>query len=152
MNDRAFYENNANSLLHYFWNMENSFLSEAGRNNVELVLNIFAFSDINKHIEELSRDIQIHSEACVTLVYSEPWHNQNPCISRNLEYLEPGDFQNTGTFRTRAIFRTPVYSGSEAYSQPCQASAIERFTKIIPILLCTIFKYCKVRPWRERSQ
>ena len=52
--------------------MENSFLSEAGRNNIELVLNIFAFSDINKHIEELSRDIQIHSEACVTLVYSEP--------------------------------------------------------------------------------
>ena len=43
-------------------------LSEIGRNKVELVFNILAYSDIIKHIQDLSRDIQTYLAACVTLV------------------------------------------------------------------------------------
>ena len=52
------------------------------------------YPGILKHIQELSRDIQTHSEACLTLLYSEPLHIQNPRI-----------------FRIRAISRTLIYSG-----------------------------------------
>ena len=90
--DRALYEYNVNSFLHYFLNMANSNLSETGRNKVELVLNILAYSNIIRHIQELSRDIQTHSEACITLVYSEPLHIQNPDIFRTLVYSESGPY------------------------------------------------------------
>ena len=103
--------------------------SETGRSKIELVLNILAYSNIIRHIQELSRDIQTHSEAWVILVYSEPWY-----------------IQNSGIFRIRAISRTLVYSGHEAYSQLCQASAIKCFTKIMQIIFCFIFKYGKLRP------
>ena len=101
--------------------MEKCNLSETGRNKVELVFNILGYSDISEHIQELSTDIQAHSEACVTLVYSEPWniedpgifriltsskpwHIQNPRILRNQSYSAPCYIQNAG------IFRTLVYS------------------------------------------
>ena len=70
------------------------------------VLNILAYSDIIMHIQELSRDIKAHAEACVTLVYSEPLHVQNPGIFRTLVYSEPWHIRN------HDIFRTLVYSGS----------------------------------------
>ena len=54
--------------------MANFVISETGRNNVELVFNILAYSDLIRHIQELSSDIQALSEAYVTLVYSEPWY------------------------------------------------------------------------------
>ena len=101
--------------------MEKCNLSETGRNKVELVFNILRYSDISGHIQELSTDIQTHSEACVTWVYSEPWniedpgifriltsskpwHIQNPRILRNQSYSAPCYIQNAG------IFRTLVYS------------------------------------------
>ena len=85
--------------MHYFLNMANCNLSETGRNKVELVLNILAYSNI-KHIQKLSRDIQTHSEACVALLYLEALHIQNPWY-----------IQNPGIFRIRAISRTLIYSG-----------------------------------------
>ena len=113
MCDRAFNENNANSLLNCFLKIANCNLSETGRNKVELVLNILVYSDIIRHIQELSRDIiQIHSESCVILLYSESLHIQNPGIFRSLIYLEPchiqnqSHIQNPGIFRTSNIFRT----------------------------------------------
>ena len=93
--DRALYENNANSSLHYFLNTSNFNLSETGRNKVELALNILAYSNIIRHIQELPRDIQTHSEPCVTLVYSEPWYIQNQ-----------SHIQNTAIFRTSSMFTT----------------------------------------------
>ena len=38
--------------------------------------------------------------------------------------------QNPEMFRTRSIFRTLVYSKSEAYSEHCQTSTMERFVKV----------------------
>ena len=160
--DREFYENNANSFLHIFSSTANSDLQENGRNKIELLFNILAYSVITRHIQEVSRDITAHSEACVTPVHSEPWYIQNPGIFWNLAYSEPwyiyiqypGIFrilfstlvpseswyiQNYGKFTTRAIFRTLVYSGSQAYWQPCQTYAIEAFIKIMQILFSTIF-------------
>ena len=116
--DRALYEYNANSFLHYFLNMASCNLSETDRNKVELVLNILAYSNIIKHFQELSRDIQTHSEACVTLVYSE-----------SEPYPEHWYIQDLNE-----------------YSQLCQASAIKCFTKIMKIIFCFIFKYGKLRP------
>ena len=74
-----------------------------------------------------------------TLTYLEPWYIQSPVIFRTLAYSEPWYRENPGIFRTRAIFSTMVYSRSQAYSQPCETSAIECFTKIMKILY--IFKY-----------
>ena len=91
--DRALYENN--SSLHYFLNISNFNLSQTGRNKVELALNILAYSNIINHIQEWSRDIQTHSEPCVTLVYSESWYIQNQ-----------SHLQNTGIFTTWSMFTT----------------------------------------------
>ena len=38
---------------------------------------------------------------------------------------------NPGVFRTRDIFRTLAYSVSEAYSEACQRSMREHFTKTV---------------------
>ena len=99
----------------------------------------------NKAIHKLFTDIQEHSEDYVTLVYSEPWHIQNkrPYL---LAYLEPWYIQNI------CIFRTLGYSEREAYTQPCQTSAMDRFIEIMKILFFTIFRYDKSRPQRDRSQ
>ena len=67
--------------------------SETGRSKIELVLNILAYSNIIRHIQELSRDIQTHSESCVILVYSEPLHIQNPGIFRILACSESEPYQ-----------------------------------------------------------
>ena len=91
------------------------------------MFSILVYSDIISLIKELSRDIQRHSEGCVTPAYSEPWHIQNPGIFRTLPYSDP--------------FSTFVYSVSQAYSQPCQTFAIKRFPKTIEILFRTIYNY-----------
>ena len=173
--DREFYENNANSFLHIFSSTANSDLQENGRKKIELLFNILTYSVITRHIQEVSRDITAHSEACLTPVHSEPWYIQNPGIFRTLVYSEPWHILKLGIFRTvlclyqvpwniqnpsifstllpseswyiqnyrkfttRAIFRTLVYSGSQAYWQPCQTYAIEAFIKIMQILFSTIF-------------
>ena len=48
---------------------------------------------------------------------------------RIMAYSEPQYIENPGIFRRRPIFSTLLYSGSEGYFQPCQASRIERFKK-----------------------
>ena len=48
---------------------------------------------------------------------------------RMMAYSEPWYIENPGIFRSRPIFSTLLYSGSEANFQPCQASRIERFEK-----------------------
>ena len=115
------------------------------------MFSILVYSDIIRFIKELSRDIQRHSEGCVTPVCSEAWYIQNLGIFRILAYLEPWYIQKPGIFttlvysepchiqirdiiRTRAKFSTFVYSVSQAYSQPCQTFAIKRFPKTIEIL------------------
>ena len=83
-----------------------------------------AYSKIIRHSQELLRDIQAHLKARVTLVYSEPWHIQNPYIFGTLVYSEPCHIQNEthiqkpSIFRTRPIFRTLVYSRSQVYHNP----------------------------------
>ena len=61
---------------------------------------ITAYSDISRHI-------QVYSEPCVTLTYSEPCQIQNQTR-----------FENPGKFRTRRVFRTLVYSEPWLYSEP----------------------------------
>ena len=61
-------------------------LSETTGTKIELVFSILAYSDIIKHIHELSRDIQAHSEASVTPIYSEPWYIQDLSIFRTPDY------------------------------------------------------------------
>ena len=127
--DREFYENNASSFLHIFPSMANSDLQENGRNKVELLFNILAYSVITRHIQEVSRDITAHSEACVTPVHSEPWYIQNhdkfwnlaysepwyiyiqyPGILRILAYLVPWCLQNPGIYRTKESLQPEPYS------------------------------------------
>ena len=153
--------------MHNFSNMANSDLQETGPNKVELVFNILAYSVITRHIQEVSRDITAHSEACVTPVYSEPWYIQNPGIFRTMTYAEtwniqnpditlvpwePWYIQNHGMFIIRAIFRTLEYSESQAYWQPCETYAIERFTNIMKILFCTIFWICYSETGRSKIE
>ena len=49
-----------------------------------------------KHIQGLYSDPDIFR----TLVYSEPWHIQNPFLFRRLVYSEPWYIQNHGIFKT----------------------------------------------------
>ena len=48
--------------------------------------------------------------------------------SKPKAYSEPWYIQNSGTIRTRDIFRILGFSEPEAYSEPCQTSTIERNT------------------------
>ena len=103
--------------------MANSDLQETGPNTV-------AYSVKARHIQEVSRDITAHSEACVTPVYSKTWYIQNPGIFRTMTYAEtwniqnpditlvpsePWYTQNHGMYTIRAIFRTVEYSESQAF-------------------------------------
>ena len=97
-----------------------------------------AQSEITRHFQELLRGIQAHLEASVTLAYSEPWHIQNQT-----------HIQKPSISRTRPIFRTLLYSRSQVYSKPSQTSAIESFTKIMQILLCTIFQIGQIPTFRR---
>ena len=101
--------------------MANCYLSETGHNKVNLMSNILAYSEKIRHIMELSRDIQTHSEGCVTPVCPEPWNIQNLGIFRILAYSKHIPIQNPAMFRTLGysetwyiqnfgIFRTVVYS------------------------------------------
>ena len=67
--------------------------------NCKIVVSILASSDIIRHILDLSRDIQPVSEACVTLLYPEPWYIQDPGLFSALRYSGARYIQNTGVFR-----------------------------------------------------
>ena len=76
------------------------------------------------------KHIQAYSEPCVTLVYLELWHTQNPDI-----------FRTRSIFRTLAcshiwyiqkpdiLFRTLAYSKSETHSGSCHRFTIRQFGK-----------------------
>ena len=84
--------------------MGNCNLSETGRNKVEIVFNILAYSNKSKCLWELSRDIQAHSKTCLIPVYSESWHIQDPWYIKhpgtfgNLEYSKLWYIENPGIF------------------------------------------------------
>ena len=48
---------------------------------------------------------------------------------RMMEFSELWYIENPGIFRSRPIFPTLLYSGSEAYFYACDASRLERFKK-----------------------
>ena len=53
-------------------------------------------------------------------------------------YSELWYIQNSSTFRTRDIIRIIGYSEPEAYSEPCQASAMKHFEKqLMAIIIFT---------------
>ena len=54
--------------------------------------------------------IQAYYEPCVTLTYSELWYIHNLTYSEPDAYSKLWYIQNSGTFRTRDIFRILVYS------------------------------------------
>ena len=102
--------------------MTNGDLSETIRDNIKLVFNILAQSHIIKHIQKLSRNIQVHSVDSVNPVYSEPSHIrtysiftilkysqhlyvENPGIVRTLVYTEPWHIQKRSHILNHAIFR-----------------------------------------------
>ena len=70
------------------------------------------------------RNIQAHSEPCVSLAYSKPWHNenqrqfQNTHIFRTLAYSEFQYIQDPGILRTTGIFRTPAYLEPQYIQKP----------------------------------
>ena len=53
-----------------------------------ILTHIPAYSDISRHIQrDIIRHIQVYSESCVTLTYSEPWQIQNQTHIQNLGIL-----------------------------------------------------------------
>ena len=83
---------------------------------VGIFQHILTYSEIIRHIQELSRDIQAHSEASVTLVYSETWHIQNQ-----------SHIQSTGTSRTSSIFTTLSSICNGAYYENNANSFLQYF-------------------------
>ena len=86
-------------------------------------------TDIIKHIQELSRDIQLHSEAWVIPVYSEPAifgtvvNLRPPGIFRALAYSEPSYIRNPGIFKILAYAELWLNQSRDivknlAYSEP----------------------------------
>ena len=79
-------------------------------------------------------DGKCYSQPCVSLVYLELWHIQNPShIQNTAKYLSSNiSFEtlcNPEIFRTLTILRTLVYSEIKAYSEPCRISKMEYFIK-----------------------
>ena len=98
--------------------MGNCNLSETGCNKIKLLFSILASSDIIRYIQELTRDIQTHSEVCVTLVYSEPWYIQNPGIFRSLAYSGASHLQNPGILGWQLLARSKMRSVSGGQITP----------------------------------
>ena len=95
--------------------MGNCDLSKTGRNKVEIVFNILAYSNKTKYLQELSRDIQAHSKTCLIPVYSESWHIQDPWYIKdpgtfgNLKYSKLWYIENPGIFKN-LIYSEPWYN------------------------------------------
>ena len=103
--------------------MANCYLSETGHNKVELVFNILTYSDVIRHIKDLSRNIQTHSKGYVTPVYSETLNIQKPGIFTTLAHSVSCHIQKPGIFRTLVysehwLIQKPGIFRSLAYSEP----------------------------------
>ena len=79
-----------------------------------------------------------------TLLYSEPWHNQNQRHIQKPGYSEPWNVQNPGTYRSL------TYSDLAAYKEPCniQNSAIF-LTVILRTLVIGTLAYSQ--PWHIQN-
>ena len=55
----------------------------------------------------------------------------NSGIFRTVVYPEPWHIQNQKHIQNHGMFRTPVYSKSEASAEICQKSTMKRFAKIL---------------------
>ena len=93
--------------------------------DLDIFAHITAYIGILKHNQTCPGIIQTYSEPCVPLVYLNHWYIQNLGIFRTLVDSESRRTQKPG------IFRTLAYSESEAYSEYCRTSTLERFVKIV---------------------
>ena len=90
---------------------------------------MFRFRGIFRTLSNIS-DGKFYQQPCVTLVYLEPWHIQNPRhiqntakhLSRNILFEK---LCKSDIFRTLSIFKNLVYSEIKAYSEPCRISKME---------------------------
>ena len=103
-------------------------------------MHIQTYPDIIRHIQTYSGIIQVYSEPCVTLAYSELWRIQNLAYSkpeafRTLVYLKLWHIQNKRRTQNPGLFRTLRYSEPEEYSEPCETSTMERFEKQLTAII-----------------
>ena len=103
---------------------------------------IQTYPDVIGHIQVKLGVIQAYFEPYVTLAYLQnSGRFRILAYSKPETYSEPWYIQNSGTFRTRDILKIldysePLgYSESEAYSQPYQASTIERLKKQLTAII-----------------
>ena len=105
--------------------MFNCNLRETTDIKIKLVLNILAFSDILRSIQDPRVEIQKDSVAWVNPVYLKSWEIENPAISRTLPYSQPSYIENLG------VYRTLVYMQAEPnelnYLRFIQSNLIFRF-------------------------
>ena len=93
--------------------------------NSRIFPHIEALSGIFRHIQKLSWHIQAFSKPFMTPIYLQPWYIWirgifgTRSIFRTVVHSEPWHIQNPGVFRTLA------------YSEPCQTSTMQHFTKIV---------------------
>ena len=86
--------------------MSNCDLRETTDIKTKLMLNILAFSDILRSIQEPCLEIQRDSVAWVNPVYLKCWEIENNGIFRTLPYSQPSYIENLGLYRTLA-YREP---------------------------------------------
>ena len=91
------------------------------------------YPDIIRHIQAYSRIIQTYSRPCVTLAYSESWYIQNQW-----------HIQDPGISKTLAHSELQRSSEPEAYSEPCQASAIEHVGKQLTAIIIFVISAFRV--------
>ena len=82
--------------------MSNCNLRETTDIKIKLVLNILAFSDILRSIQDPRVEIQKDSVAWVNPVYLKSWEIENPGIFRTLPYSQPSYIENLGVYWTLA--------------------------------------------------
>ena len=87
-----------------------------------------------------------------TLVYSDAWYIQMSGILRTLTYLEPWYIQKPDIFRTLAYSELWHIQNQSHIQNPGIFRTSNIFTSLCKIPFCTIVKYGKVQPLRDRSQ
>ena len=86
--------------------MSNYNLRETTDIKIKLVLNILAFSDISRSIQDSCVEIQADSVAWVNPVYLKSREIENPDIFRTLPYSQPSYIKNLGMYRTLAYLES----------------------------------------------
>ena len=68
--------------------------------------------------------IQAYSKPCVTLACLEPWYIQNPDIFRTRSIFRTPVYSQAWNIQNPRIFRTLAYLKCEEYLEPCHTSAM----------------------------